>query len=293
MRAWWASASVLALCVTPVLAQARDRGHDRRNDGGRATAESRHPRPSGGWNRERSDRGGQRQRGTADRPTWTGRQRTDSSRNGGWRSGSSDRADRRESRPRGSWTGGDFSNRGSYSDRGSYSNRGRDSSRGWDARGNGERWDRGRRNDGRWRGSYRSEPRLGWRSYRARPLRYPSGYRYGYFHAHGYYFPRYYYDYDGYSTHASVRILVDPAETEVYVDGYYAGVVDDFDGLFQRLHLAPGSHEITLRLDGFQTWSAEIFAAPDSTLSLHHEMLPGPSGEIEDPGVYEEPEPNQ
>ena len=76
MKTWWASASVLALCVSPVLAQARDRdrGRDRRDDGGRATAESRHPRPSRGWNRERSDRGGQRSQSSADRPAWTGRQ---------------------------------------------------------------------------------------------------------------------------------------------------------------------------------------------------------------------------
>ena len=37
-----------------------------------------------------------------------------------------------------------------------------------------------------------------------------------------------------------VRVLVEPTETRVYVDGYYAGVVDDFDGIFQRLNLVPG-----------------------------------------------------
>jgi hypothetical protein len=303
MRTLWASASVLALCVSPVLAQARDRGHDRRDDGGRRSSEGRQSeRGNRGWNRERSDRGGQRGRGSGDRPTWTGRQRSDSGRNGGWRSSSSARSDRRDSGSRGSWTGGNLSNRGnSYSDRGrdsnrgsSYSDRGRDSNRGWSARDNRERWDRDRRSDSSYRGSYRSAPRRSWPSFRARPLRYPSGYRYGYFYRHGFYFPRYYYDYDSYSTHASVRILVEPAETEVYVDGYYAGVVDDFDGIFQRLHLTPGSHEITLRLDGYQTWSAEIFASPDSTVRLHHDMLPGPSGpEFDDSGVYEEPEPNQ
>ena len=100
-------------------------------------------------------------------------------------------------------------------------------------------------------------------------------YRYGYFWSGGYYYPRYYYDYTTYPDRSALRVLVDPPETEVYVDGYYAGIADDFDGFFQRLYLRPGSHEITLRLNGFRTWSAEIYAGPDSTVKLHHDMVPG------------------
>src|SRR5262245_48645054 len=47
-----------------------------------------------------------------------------------------------------------------------------------------------------------------------------------------------------YDNTASVRVQVKPKEAEVYVDGYYAGLVDDFDGIFQRLHLPPGPHDI-------------------------------------------------
>jgi len=118
-------------------------------------------------------------------------------------------------------------------------------------------------------------------------MRYPSGYRYGYYHRHGWYYPRYFFD-EYYPERAALRILVDPVETEVYVDGYYAGVADDFDGIFQRLYVAPGLHQITLRLDGFVTWTGEVFAAPGSTVKLHHDMFVGPSGEREDEGAYEE-----
>src|SRR5439155_20300398 len=52
---------------------------------------------------------------------------------------------------------------------------------------------------------------------------------------------------------ASLRIEATPKQAEVYVDGYYAGIVDDFDGTFQRLHAQPGQHEITLYLDGYRT----------------------------------------
>src|SRR5262245_22712637 len=38
----------------------------------------------------------------------------------------------------------------------------------------------------------------------------------------------------------SLRLEVKPREAEVYIDGYYAGTVDDFDGTFQRLRVVPG-----------------------------------------------------
>src|SRR5262245_60806499 len=50
----------------------------------------------------------------------------------------------------------------------------------------------------------------------------------------------------------SVKLEVKPKQAEVYVDGYYAGVVDDFDGVFQRLRVQPGEHEIELYLDGYR-----------------------------------------
>lgn len=109
-------------------------------------------------------------------------------------------------------------------------------------------------------------------------------YRHGYFWSAGYYYPRYYFAYDSYPERASLRIQANPSQAEVYVDGHYAGIVDDFDGVFQRLHVTPGSHEITLRLEGFRTWSAEIYAAPGSTVKLHQDLIPGAAAE---PDAYE------
>ena len=42
------------------------------------------------------------------------------------------------------------------------------------------------------------------------------------------------------------------------MDGYFAGAVDDFDGLFQRLRLLPGPHRIEVRMDGYEPLSFEI-----------------------------------
>ena len=118
--------------------------------------------------------------------------------------------------------------------------------------------------------------------------------RHGYFWSAGYYYPRYYFAYDAHPNRASLRIQANPSQAEVYVDGYYAGIVDDFDGVFQRLHVTPGTHEITLRLDGFLTWSAEIYASPHSTVKLHQDLIPGPADEADAPAeaaeadVYED-----
>jgi hypothetical protein len=72
-----------------------------------------------------------------------------------------------------------------------------------------------------------------------------------------------------------MRVLVDPSDTRVYVDGYYAGVADDFDGLFQRLHLAPGRHEITLKLAGYRTHRVRVYVGSGTTLKIDHLMEEG------------------
>jgi hypothetical protein len=80
----------------------------------------------------------------------------------------------------------------------------------------------------------------------------------------------------------SVRVLVDPSEARVYVDGYYAGTVDDFDGLFQRLNVSPGRHEITLKLEGYKTHRMKVYVPFDSTLKLHYNMEKGSGESFED-----------
>jgi len=80
----------------------------------------------------------------------------------------------------------------------------------------------------------------------------------------------------------SIRVLVDPPDARVYVDGYYAGVVDDFDGLFQRLHVAPGRHEIEVKLAGHKTYRVRVYVGSGSTLKLDHDLEPGTGEDFED-----------
>ena len=76
-------------------------------------------------------------------------------------------------------------------------------------------------------------------------------------------YPRYYpvYDY-----RAEVRLHVKPREAAVYVDGFFAGLVDEFDGVFQRLPLPPGGHEFVLYLEGYRTAHYSLYLRPGS----HH-----------------------
>jgi hypothetical protein len=92
---------------------------------------------------------------------------------------------------------------------------------------------------------------------------------------YGYYGGPAYYSHGSNGDSASVRVLVDPEKTKVYVDGYYAGVADDFDGMFQRLYLAPGRHEIALKLDGFRTHKMLVYVSPGQTLKIERDLEKG------------------
>jgi PEGA domain-containing protein len=81
---------------------------------------------------------------------------------------------------------------------------------------------------------------------------------------------------------ASLRVQVQPSQTEVFVDGYYAGTTDDFDGFFQRLRLEPGEHEIELYLQGYRSTRQKIYLQPDSTFRVRHTMQPLQPGESPD-----------
>lgn len=86
-----------------------------------------------------------------------------------------------------------------------------------------------------------------------------------------------------YDIGGSLRIVAAPRDVEVYVDGYYAGIVDDFDGYFQRLHVPPGAHEIALYHDGYRSVHQKIYVAPRSSHTFHYTMTPLAAGEANEP----------
>src|SRR5262249_7655300 len=92
-----------------------------------------------------------------------------------------------------------------------------------------------------------------------------------------------------YGSVASLRLQVSPRQTEVYIDGYYAGTVDDFDGIFQRLHIEPGSHDVTLYLDGYRTVHQRVYLQPTGASRLRYAMQRLGAGEVAEPRPLEPP----
>jgi hypothetical protein len=84
------------------------------------------------------------------------------------------------------------------------------------------------------------------------------------------------YRYSTYDELGAVRLKMRPREAQVLVDGYVAGVVDEFDGAFQRLRLEEGPHEIEVRLPGYQPQFFRVYVTRDRTVTLQGDLLPLP-----------------
>jgi hypothetical protein len=71
-------------------------------------------------------------------------------------------------------------------------------------------------------------------------------------------------------------ILRSVMSTRVFVDGTYAGVVDDFNGHFQHLDLTPGGHRIDVRQPGFQPLTFQVYIQPGHTTDYKAALEPAP-----------------
>jgi hypothetical protein len=63
-------------------------------------------------------------------------------------------------------------------------------------------------------------------------------------------------------TCGGVSFDIRPASAQVYVDGTFAGLVEDFDGASEPLLLAPGRYYIEVRLAGYRTATFDVTIAP-------------------------------
>ena len=90
------------------------------------------------------------------------------------------------------------------------------------------------------------------------------------------------YGYSGYSApgvygspvyYGDIRLQVQPRDAQVYVDGYYSGIVDDFDGVFQRLTLEVGPHQIELVAPGLDSRVFEVYVDPARTVTIRADLF--------------------
>jgi len=117
-----------------------------------------------------------------------------------------------------------------------------------------------------------------------------AGWGWGYPYYAGYPYPYPYppYYYSGYW--ASARIEVKPRDAQVFLDGYYVGVVDQFDGLFQRLDIPPGEHELTVYMPGYHSLSERTLFRAGQSYHFKDNLQPLPPGSAPDPKP--QPDPN-
>jgi hypothetical protein len=83
-----------------------------------------------------------------------------------------------------------------------------------------------------------------------------------------------YYDgyYNGYVDLGEVRLSVTPRSADVYVDGYFAGRVDDFDGVLQALKLESGAHHIQIVAPGYLPLDFDVRLNPGQKITYRGDL---------------------
>jgi hypothetical protein len=125
------------------------------------------------------------------------------------------------------------------------------------------------------------------------PYYYPYGFGLGYglysglgwypYYGDPYGMDPYYSGYGGYGSSGSygsygsrdqgnLKLKVKPRSAKVYVDGYFVGNVDQFDGAFQKLPLNGGRHKVEIKADGFETAEFDVLITPEQTVTFQGEL---------------------
>ena len=82
------------------------------------------------------------------------------------------------------------------------------------------------------------------------------------------------YPFDARGATGSLRLRVEPKDAQVFVDGYYAGLVDEFDGLFQHLDLVPGPHHVEVYAPGLERLAFDVIIQPHHTIQYQGRLRP-------------------
>jgi hypothetical protein len=62
-----------------------------------------------------------------------------------------------------------------------------------------------------------------------------------------------------------LQLDIDPRRAQVFVDGTYAGLVEDFSGYFHHLELPAGPHDIAVVAPGYEPLSFQVLVSPGAT----------------------------
>jgi len=75
-------------------------------------------------------------------------------------------------------------------------------------------------------------------------------------------------------TYGGVALEITPGDASVYVDGEYAGLVQDFDGTRQTLTLVNGRHRVDVSAPGYQPMSFDVDVYPGQIVPFRGDLQP-------------------
>jgi hypothetical protein len=108
---------------------------------------------------------------------------------------------------------------------------------------------------------YFYRPRIGIGVYYGTGGSYPYGYT-----------PRGYYEPIVGRAYGGLRITGASEIAQVFADGYYVGIVNDFDGVFQHLNLEAGPHQIEIREPGLEPIAFDVIVQPGRTITFRADV---------------------
>jgi hypothetical protein len=106
---------------------------------------------------------------------------------------------------------------------------------------------------------------------------YPVPYTYSYpypVEVYGYGAPREVVINPGASAYGGVALDITPPDADVWVDGQYAGKVQDFDGTTQPLTLTPGTHRIEVQAPGYQPMTVDVWIQAGQVVPYRGDLQP-------------------
>jgi hypothetical protein len=68
--------------------------------------------------------------------------------------------------------------------------------------------------------------------------------------------------------YGGVRITGAPRDARVFADGYYVGIVDDFDGIFQHINLEAGPHHVEVQWGGYEPVAFDVMVRAGETITF-------------------------
>jgi hypothetical protein len=92
--------------------------------------------------------------------------------------------------------------------------------------------------------------------------------------------PRYRHDWRAESYQSDSGALdfdVSPERAEIYIDGRFVGIADDYDGFPEYLWLPRGTYDVVIYLEGFETIRRDFRVTPGEVIDIEDTMVPGVS----------------